>query len=263
MRIKLFLLLAFGFLLLAIVLILYPIPTPIFALSPTCSSGSPNPRAQGLVSTPELSGKFHTPGGCTIDIKSAFAPFKIPTYDDLKSVYFTQSKASKVIKLDATIANITVADDEKVFNYTYTSSDVNVNPPGLTYTGTAVIFIEGSIYINGDIQAGDPSKGLVFVVKGNVNISAAVTRIDAAIVAEGPIYTAGAGCSSTSPVPASALTINGSLVSLNQSITSPINFCRTLSDNTQPAEVINQQAKYLVILRNIYSDTLQKWSEIQ
>ena len=53
--------------------------------------GTGTPRAEGLSTTPQLDGVFNTTSGaCIIDPKTAFAPFKIPTFDDLKSLYYTQ-----------------------------------------------------------------------------------------------------------------------------------------------------------------------------
>lgn len=246
--------------------ILYPIPfslTPTLAQTSSCSGGTA--RATGLVSTPSLTSdsKFNTSAGaCVIDPKATFVPFKIPNFDDLKSLYFDQSKATKEVKTGSNLLPVNLNDDQKVLNYTYTDGDINVNGT-YNYNGTAVIFIEGSIYINGNIQTLDPTKGLVLVVKNNVNIDKDVTRIDAVIISQGPIYTAGVGCTTSSvDVGTNALTINGSLISLDLVNSPPIKFCRALTDNNLPAELINQQPKYVVILRNILSDTLQKWSEI-
>lgn len=106
----------------------------------------------------------------------------------------------------------------------------------------------------------DPLTGTVFIVKGDINIASSVTRVDAVLIAEGTIYTEGAGCEKSSLPAGSQLTINGSLISLNP--LKPPRFCRTLSNNSQAAEVINHQPKYVVILRHLMSDTLQRWSEI-
>lgn len=136
---------------------------------------------------------------------------------------------------------------------------------------TGVIFVNGTLNINANYTYGSNTSGTVFVVKGNVNINQSVTRIDAVIISEGIIYTAGGGCATNSVtekspgVPIEALTINGSIISLNQdpALTTPaIKFCRTLLNNSLPAEKINHQVKYLVILKDLISDTWQKWSEI-
>ena len=98
------------------------------------------------------------------------------------------------------------------------------------------------------------------VVKNNVNIDVGVKQIDAVIMSAGKIYTAGSGCATNNVETTNALIVNGSLISLDPGA---IVFCRTLTNNSQAAERIYQQPKYLVILRNLFADTLQKWSEIQ
>lgn len=253
---------------------------PPTAYAQACPTQSTNPRVQnGLISTPDISGsqvsgnnKFSNPLGicATGTDKISFAPYKIPTYDDLKSMYYTQSKATKVPSNNTNISPITSSDDRKIFNYT--ASDVNINGT-YNYNGTAVIFVEGNMIIKGDIRAHDPAiQGLVFVVKKDVIIDKSVAQIEAVLISSGHIYTAvdtGGGssppysCSHASPIAVRKLTVYGSLISLDESKT--IEFCRTLgaNDDTTPAEVINQQPKYLVILRDLFSDTLQKWSEIQ
>lgn len=141
---------------------------------------------------------------------------------------------------------------------------VNSNIPVTTITG--IVFVKGNLTINTDISNTSGTSGLVFVVKGNIIINPAVIRIDAVLISSSHIYTAGSGCSHLNPVTASQLVVNGSLISLNQDPGTNIEFCRSLAgtaNSTTPAEVVNQQPKYPVILRNLYSDTLQKWTEIQ
>ncbi|MBI2334640.1 hypothetical protein HYU96_02455, partial [Candidatus Daviesbacteria bacterium] len=124
-----------------------------------------------------------------------------------------------------------------------------------------VVFVDGSLLFDTNFTYGGPGSGMVFVVKGDVNIEKAVTRVDAVIISEGTICTSydkvGNSCSDSN-VP---LLINGSLISLNQA--KPILFRRRLADNSLPAEKIVWQPKYLVILKDLFADTYQKWSEIQ
>ena len=235
----------------------YQLPTTL-AQSPSCPIQSPNPRVdKGLITTLTLSGNFGTPtGACVVDAKAPFAPFKIPTYDDLKSLYYTQSKATK-----STIATLSSITDQNVY---YRAGDLTVN--GLSGTGTAVVFVDGNLTIGSNLS--DLAINVVFVVKRNVYIDKSVTQINAVIIAEGLIYTAydistSTTCLTNTIQTSSALTINGSLISLNTIDNIPIKFCRTLADNSLPAEKVINQPKYLVILRNILSDTWQKWSEIQ
>jgi len=236
-------------------------------LTTTNCGGGINPRAEGLVTTPSLTGQFgtSTEGKCVVDTKTTFTPFKIPSYDELKSLYYTQSKVKIAPKADSTL--VPESEDGKVFSYTAP----NVSVDSLyRYNKTAVIFIEGNLNIDKNIitDPATPAKGVVFVVQRNVNIDQSVNRIDAIIISAGNIYTAttaGAVCATNSVnvgASANALTVNGSLVSLNPG---QIVFCRTLNRNdcaSCAAEKINNQPKYLVILSNLFASTLQKWSDI-
>lgn len=238
-----------------------------------CATGAPA-RATGLVSTPDLrtDSKFavSSSGACLIDPKASFVPFKIPTFADLKSLYFDQSKSERKTTLadspnHGTLNSALAPDDLDRIFYIDGSLTLDQSPfSGRARNAPVVIFVKDNLNISIDISyaAADANGGLVLVAGGDVNIAPSVSTVHAVIIAQGTIYTganADNSCS-TSSVSASVLTINGSLVSLNPD--KPIKFCRTLADNSNPAEKINQQIKYLVILRNLMSDTYQKWSEI-
>ncbi len=241
----------------------------------TTACGSGTARSTGLVSTPQTGPngqgtKFNTTGACAIDpAKIPFAPYKLPSYDDLKSLYFDQAKESITIKKQIDTGNMGEGGLSSYLsggkNLIYIKGYLSMNN-NIGGSNTAVVFIDGDLYFSSPMTQftyGNAGSGIVFIVKGNVNIDQSVNRIDAVIISAGKIYTAGANCSHNPPlVTTNQLVINGSLVSLNENNT--IEFCRTLANNsTAPAERINQQPKYLVILRNLYSDTIQKWSEIQ
>lgn len=252
-----------------------PYNKPAFA---QCLQQSPYPRVQnGLISTPSFSGtnKFgNLSGQCVSSNQASFGLYRIPSYDDLKSLYFDQSKSTRKTTLTgaaATQANVEsaiitspIADTDR-FIYIDGSLTLNSNFLNTKPTIPVIIFIKNDLTINNNIDFAHTASGggLVFIVSGNVVISQSVTQIDAVIISSGTIYTAGTGCATNSILTTSPLTIYGSLVSLNQSLTAPIHLCRTLADNRQPAEQVIQQYKYLVILRNYIADTIQKWSEIQ
>lgn len=233
-------------------------PMTAYAQTTSCGTYSANPRAEGLVTTPVLpTTKFGTSGGCIIDPKSAFIPFKIPTYDDLKSIYYDQSKAARSTSLPTTLTSAYSFSGDSVY---FVNGDLTISssPGG---SGNQVIFVNGNLNINVSYDYGGASAGTLFVVKDDINISASVTNINAVLMAGGFIYTAGAGCSlATNPGINSQLIINGSLIALTDN--KAPRFCRKLTDNSQPAELINHQVKYLVILRDLYSDTVQKWAEV-
>lgn len=237
--------------------------------SPTveCPTQNRNPRAEGLISAPKISTNFGNPSGqCVISSQAPFAPYKIPSYAALKSLYYTQSKLSKNSSLPSPLS----FSGNNLYNI---SSDLTFSDP--SGTGTQVIFVDGNLNIGENIvyHTSDGDGGLVFIVNGDVNINQYVVKIDAIIISSGKIYTAtstGANCNTNSVwvvepgKSVNALTINGSLISLVEP--GSIVFCRNLIDNngnTSPAEIINHQPKYLVLLRDLFSDTLQKWSEIQ
>lgn len=246
--------LTFNFLLLTF----FPI-TPVHAQ--TCG-GSATKLAEGLVSAPSIEGTFTTTGGCLVTSKSAFAPFSIPTYADLKSKYYTQSKKSK-----QTIGALSTITDQTVYLVT---GNLTLDL-ALSGAGSALVFVDGDLYIPINITYGTTTSGLVFIVQGKVRIHKDVTRIDAVIIAEGEVCTASSDGTSncpTSDTPASQLIVNGSLISINQSDATPLKFKRTLdpaapiNNSNSPAEKMIQQPKYLVLLKDLLSDTTQKWSEI-
>lgn len=243
----------------------YHLPPTIDAQSSGCTSNS---LAQGLISTGGSVSGFgnNIPGNtnpvCIKDTASANFLFRTPSYAELKSVYYTQS-SSKNPSGPSSSATISSINNNLVDNYT-----ANVTIAGLNYTGTSVIFIDQSLVISGNICSGGAcgvganTDSLIIVVGGDINIASTVTQIDAVLISTGYIYTASSsGSCSVSNVPVNtALTVNGSLVSLNSN--TPIRFCRSLNNgNATPAEIINQQPKYLVILRNLFSQSLQIWSE--
>ncbi len=252
-------LLIFNFALLIFILTL----TPTFAQTTNCTTTIP--RAEGLVTSPQQSAtaKFGTTSGaCVTEPRAGFAPFKVPSYDDLKSIYFDQSKATKI----TTLSSISASTAFSGSSLYYVNGDLTVSgtPTG---SGTQVVFVNGKLNITSDYTYGTALTGTVFIVKGDVNISYSptlVTRVDAVIVSSGVICTAydGVSCPGAN-VTTSPLTINGSLVSLNDA--APIKFRRSLTDNSCPncaAEKVNNQVKYLVALKDLFSTTLQKWSEV-
>lgn len=244
---------------------------------------------EGLISTPQSGSDVCTTSGASvIDPKAAF--LDIRSYDDLKSLYFTQAKTTSTVTKHLILSGNKTQNDisfagtkDHLYYITGATGDLTIsgnNEPG----GSGVVFVDGKLNFTGDYCYGStcPSGpvngtiGTVFVVKGDINIDKSVTRIDAVLISEGIICTASEenplSCPPgyTDPLPVSGqLVINGSLISIKKTDPAvinpplPIRFRRTLTDNTQAAEIINHQVKYLVILRNTFSDTLQRWSEIQ
>lgn len=158
------------------------------------------------------------------------------------------------------------------------TGDLTLNSD-LTVNETGVIFVDGNLYINTNILNDNATKGLVFVVKGEIFIQRDVTKVNAFLVAHGknssgtditPICTAydpAAGCNDYADnATRKYLEINGSVISLSQNAAFPANFARKKYDSVlsdKPAETINYQAKYLVIMKDIFSRDLKIWREIQ
>lgn len=247
---------------------------PAFAQSSGSCSTTGTAIATGLVTSPTLGQDLVTSSGvCVIDPKAAFAPYKVPSYDDLKSLYFDQYKGPSTDKFTK---NGGMGEGELHGHLTsgkklvYVTEHVDINGT-ISGTNTGVVFVDSKLNLTPPLTQfiyGDGNSGIVFVVKGNVNIDPAITRIDAVIISEGTICTAAdftdpanPTCPAINVANSLQLVINGSLISLNEN--APIKFRRSLAINTIPAEKINHDVKYLVILRNLMSDTFQRWSEIQ
>lgn len=245
---------------------------PVHAQSSLCEPGT-NPRADGLVSAPDLGGsKFGTSSrACVVEERAAFVSYKIPSFDDLESIYYTQAKLLPTITKHLPQSSGSIDLGGSTDHLYYFTDNVSITSPSfISGNRTGIIFVKKDLNIgpipSNKVKVGGKESGIVYVVGGNVNIDPTVDEIDGVIIAQGTIFTAGAGCktsqvSEKSPGSLiSPLVINGSLISLSSA--APIQFCRNLDDNSKPAEEILHQAKYLVILKDIFADTLQKWSEI-
>lgn len=112
------------------------------------------------------------------------------------------------------------------------NSDITVNETG-------VIFVDGNLYINTNILNSNNTKGLVFVVQGNINISRDVETVNAFMIAHTGFcsawngttcvdYGTGDTCTGNTGINCRKyLTINGSVISLNT--TTPPSFVRQKS----------------------------------
>ncbi len=242
---------------------------------------NPADRNQGLVSGTGLSGTFGNPNGqCVIDPKAAYARFKVPNYDELKSVFFTQNKsvASQTLNTTSTpgcsggntifLKNLVFTNKTVVnvqCNYTHIADTDPTNGPFATVgtSQTVVIFADNHLYIDTDLNYGGDNYGVVIIAKGDIYIAPTVTKINAILVNQGAIYTTNNGSSYTSLVPGSLqLVINGSLISLGQSSGARVYFNRSLTDNNVPAEIVNYQPKFLVLLRGLLTQSYTIQREI-
>lgn len=230
------------------------------------------------------------------------ARYRVDNYAQLFARYYTQNTVGTKVKpvpglisggpdalLNATTQLDTGIGASRLYNY---PGNLTIGASAFTGTKVALIFVTGNLIIGSDINYGDSTPGsgtktddskgggLVFIVQGQVLINAGAPRssqvqqINAVIIAEGlsgpttkSICTACASDGTPNYQFVSDLSnydnqlvINGNLVALNT--TRPIYFARGLYDNMIPAEVINFQPKYLVILKDVLSSTLKIWTEL-
>lgn len=218
-------------------------------------------QSPGPVPLLDRSGIAPAPSPCNITLNPTPAPgsYQLRLYANDQETNDALIATSKVIYSGSVPAPSPTSPliPGKIYNV---SGDLILDG-NITVNETGIILVDGNLSINTNLTHDNKNAGLVFVVKGDIIIAPSLTRIDAVMISSGTIYTAGAGCEINSVASTESLIINGSLISLDSQ--KPIRFCRTMLDNNQPAEKINQQPKYLVILRDLYSDTLEKWSEIQ
>ncbi len=243
----------------------------VSASSSTCpTSGSIVSDSLVQAGSQTTGGKIYsTIGTCVIDPQAAFVSYKIPTYEELKSIYYTQAKTLPTINKhsalsgsDFTQSNIPLTSPND--HLYYLPGNLTINGP-LSGSTTGIIFVDGNLNINNNINYGTGTTGVVFIVKGDINIDIGVTLINAVLISGGTICTAyESGCPTdySDPAGTSQLVVNGSLISISQDTSNQkVILRRSIFDNTQPAEKINQQAKYLVILTNLFTQTLNITSE--
>lgn len=275
------LLISFFMILYSLFLLFYSSPA---SAQTACGTGlNTLPRADSLVSAGSFSStsKFFisSGGACIEDSKTAFAIFKVPTYEDLLNTYYSKAvNTGNIAKFAensaASVSFTNVNVDSATANYLLYNFS---NPTGVVTTSslsgsitnpkTTIVFVNGrlditsNIVYNGNDGGGATGNniGLVFVVKGDVFIrsSATLNQVNAIIISYGTICT---GATNTLSCPDSStalppLNIYGSLVSMDKG--KPIKFNRFTSDPANsPGEFITAQAKYFYVLKNIFSENL-------
>lgn len=192
--------------------------------------------------------------------QATFRNFNVPSFTDLENQFYTLSRspAKKTEQLQNN--NLPIFSGDGIYDQ---NSSLTISTLPSAGSGTQVIFIKGDLTITGNIDYGetDPYSGLVFITSGDINISSAVTKINAVLVSFGKICTAyntSVGSCLDGETPTPQLIINGSLISLNKAPLgeSAIKLTRNLSNNIEPAEKINKQAKYLYVLSNLLTNDL-------
>lgn len=134
----------------------------------------------------------------------------------------------------------------------------------ITVNKTGVIFVDGNLYINTNLENTNTKTGLVFIVQGTIYINPGVDTINAFMISYGGFCSAWSGLECKDNLDSASqkqLTINGSVISLNPTIAPQ--FVRQKTTLTTASETINYQPKYLVILKDIFSRDLKIWQEVQ
>lgn len=221
--------------------------------------------ADGLISAGGgISGKVDSAtGACVVDPAAKYATYELPkNYEELKNTYYLRAKP-----ISTTTRNPASSETNKsalrnldtknqIYNFT---GDFNI-AGRVDGTKVGIIFIDGNLTIQNKLDYPSAEGGLIFIVKNNVFISSQVTKLDAVIIAFGEICSNATGSSCnplpTPPTPYSQqLVVDGSFISLNRD--TPVKFTRSLRDNREAAELIIQQPKFLVLLKDIFSETLE------
>lgn len=229
----------------------------------------------GLLSFTNQSGlsTFSTPDKCVIGNKAAVPQYSIPNFAEVKSLYFDQLKINPDPRQKPLPGNQTQTDFKTPIDLTIDPLTGDAGPKLYDITGdftigsggdikvqrTGVILVEGNLNINTNLTQDTNTTGLVFIVKGDVNIKDTVNQVNAYIVTFGTFCSAYSSGNCSAQSPAGQLIINGSVISLSGT---PPKFVRTNGDNSQPAEKVNFDPKYLALLKDIFARTLQIWSEV-
>ncbi len=271
------------YLLLIVTLILlataYRLPptTSLAQTTSTCPSGQTPIRVTGgtlslfTVGSDTNLAKYSADGKCIVGTRANIPQFGIPSFDELKSLFYTQAPPSPSVNKHPALAG---NQDQSVLSGNNSqdhlfliNGDLNIsgNIPG---SDIALVFIEGNLNIKSNLTQPAPKKGLIFIARGNINIDPSVRTIDAVLINYNifcSAYDFGAGQCPPTNIPAQQLVINGSVIYLNSTARATPNFVRDNggTGNSQPAEVINYDPKYLVVLKNLMTRNLTIWKEVQ
>jgi len=136
-------------------------------------------------------------------------------------------------------------------NFVINNSKIPDNLEVITNLATTV-FVDGTLRINDDLKLHETS-GILFIVSGAVEINHTVERIDAAFFVDEYLD------SSYSRAPASQLILNGFVVA------DSFSFRRSLKhteNQDTPAELINFEPKYLLLLNDMFGEEKYSYREV-
>lgn len=234
------------------------------AIVPTdpCKVTNSNPRVNGLITGGEIPNESKlyrtSTSACTIGNGSYILP-TYNTYENWVTKYF--DKSTKTGLKSTTLANDWMSQlGKKLYRV---PGPVDINAVTVFTGGRTVIFIDGDLNITKNLKINAPSKALVFITGGNINIGSNVTQADGVFISFGTICTAfeNGSCPSSSVITNNALTVHGSLISLkdpkNGNDDEALKLKRSLVDNSQPAELVNFEPRYLALLNDLLTSDLQ------
>lgn len=228
----------------------------------------------GLVSAFSIDPNFGSSGcvsGSLSYIPVNQARIVVSDYQALYNKYYARSADLAIPKITISgIVSSPIVGQGTNNSLIYSNGDLTLQGTvlqGPLNSKVMVFFVNGNLNIQTDITEArnNQNGGVVFVVKGNVNINVNVREINAVIISGGVICSA-CDVNSTdvsndiAPFTDPQLIINGSLIALDP--TKNINFTREYNTNIEPAEIINAQAKYLVILDDIFGERVKIYREI-
>lgn len=216
---------------------------------------------------------------CLSGAPAAIPSFALQSYQDLKSLYVDQAKTITPTPFngDTIISNPIQANGPLIYiisqgNLTLSGSNLKING-----SKPVLIFVDRDLYINSNFinnnssdknRPEDPISGLMLIVQGNINIKQDVERVDAFMITYGNFCDSYDTSNSTCSNSNTQLTINGSVIAINPPqptpSPSPPKFRRTYTTSPpSPAELLNYQAKYLVVFKNLLAKDLFIWNEVQ
>lgn len=229
-------------------------------------------------------------GSCLIGQAAKLPQFSIPTYEEMLSIYFDQSKSNQKTTITTSLNGVLSSSNKInvnhpdgslyhiVGNLNILKKNNNVSDITNDIVGdkVGVIFVDGDLLFapqGNKLEYNHDQGGLVFIVKGTIFINKDVTQVDAFLIAHGGFCSTSTGVLTSNPSTISCnppstsslqLVINGSVIFLKTGTEARPKFHRETrsQQNVPPAEVINYQPKFLVILKDIFSRDQSIWSEI-
>jgi hypothetical protein len=233
--------------------------------------------AGGTIANTGFGNSINSLAICIQGSQATFNPSNYNAYGSYKRLYDLYVANYRTTASETLTNPITAITHKGVYVYKPPSGNWTITS---SFTGNfpAVIFVDGDLTIGPMTPAippwftyGNSTSGIVFIVRGKIDIDQSVTRIQAVLIAQGQnqlgtgqlgysiCTTSDAGncplrSSNVDPFTTNNLQIEGTLVALNAS--SEIRFNRNTTNNALAAEYVLYQAKYLPILNDVLSKNL-------